>query len=214
MNRSAFLLLSLVVAAGCSSTKPVDMKEPRRIVGTENGVRVDAEIFGDHLTPNTSIPLRYDVTNQRATPILIADLIPQANYDAETQTVTVNVGTEIPGEQFLPRLIPIAAGEKKSFSAGVHVVIASATAVSPWQARPNALRLKINFLSEIEPFEKLIAIPEKAVHDPQLADQLFAKWVEGNETVTTNSLPMRWTGAPIEEPTPMVSPRHGGRRPG
>lgn len=215
MKRSALLLLSAVVAGGCSTTKPIDMKESRRVVGTENGVRVDAEVFGDSLSSNTSVALKYDITNQRATPILVADLIPQANYDSETQTVTVDIGTEIPGGQFLPRLIPIASGEKKSFATGVHVVIAAANAASPWQPRPNALRLKINFLGETKPFEKLIAIPEKAVHDPRLADQLFSKWVERNETVVTNPLPMRWNAAPAEEATPMANPRRpGGRHPG
>ena len=199
-------LLLVVVVIGCATTKPVDMKEPRRVVGTENGVRVDAEVYSDRLTPSTSLALKYDITNQRANPILVADLLPEANYDPDTQTVTVNIGTEIPGEQFLPRLIPIQSGEKKSFSTGVHVAIA-VKPTSPWQPRPNALRLKINFLGDTKSFEKLIAIPERAVHDPQLAEQLFSKWVEGNESVTTNSLPMRWTVATVEETTPVAAPR-------
>lgn len=190
------------------------MKESRRVVGTENGVRVDAEIFGDRLTPNMSLALKYDITNERPRPILVADILPQANYDADTHTVIVDIGTEIPGEQFLPRLIPIQAGEKKSFSTGVHVVI-MATPASPWQPRPNALRLRINFLGgDAQPFEKLISIPEKAVHDPQLADQLFTKWVERNETVVTNTLPMRWTAMNADEPTPAAAPSRRGRRPG
>src|SRR4030081_1310177 len=128
------------------------MKEARRVVGNENGVRVDGEVFGDKLTPNMSLAVKYDITNQRANQILVADILPQANYDAETHTVTVNIGTEIPGEQFLPRLIPIQSGEKKSFSTGVHLVI-TANPVNPWQARPNALRLKINFLGDARSFE-------------------------------------------------------------
>jgi hypothetical protein len=207
-----FALLLVVVVVGCSSTKPVDMKEARRVVGTENGVRVDAEVFGDKLTPNMSLAVKYDITNQRANQILVADILPQANYDPETHTVTVNIGTEIPGEQFLPRLIPIQSGEKKSFSTGVHLVI-TANPVNPWQARPNALRLKINFLGDARSFEKLISIPERAVHDPQLAEQLFPKWLERNESVTTNTLPMRWTAVNADEPAPVTAPRRG-RRPG
>lgn len=207
------IALSFVfVAVGCSSTRPVDMKEARRVVGTENGVRVDAEVYGDRLTPNMSLALKYDITNQRGNPILVADIIPQANYDAETHTVTVSIGTEIPGAEFLPRLIPIQSGEKKSFSTGVHVVIA-ANPVNPWQARPNALRLKINFLGDAHAFEKLVSIPEKAVHDPQLAEQLFPKWLERNESVTTNTLPMRWTVGISDEPAP-VTPAARRRRGG
>lgn len=212
MKRSAYLLL-VVVAFGCSSAKPVDMKEARRVVGTENGVRVDAEVFGDKLTPNMSLALKYDVTNQRASSILIADIIPQADYDPETQTVTVSIGTEIPGEQFLPRLIPIQSGEKKSFATGVHVVIVS-NPTAPWQPRPHALQLKINFLGDSQPFEKLVAIPEKAVHDPQLAQALFSKWVERNESVVTNALPMRWTAMVMDDPAPIIPAARRGRRGG
>jgi hypothetical protein len=202
-------LLLLLVA--CTSTKPVDMKEARRVVGTENDVRVDAEIYGDRLSPNITLPLKYDVTNHRQITILIADLIPETTYDPETHMVTISIGSEIPGEQFLPRLIPIRPGERRSFSTAAHVVIV-ANPASPWVPRPNALRLKVNFLGDPNPFEKLISIPEKAVHDPALAAQLFPKWVEGNETVFTNTLPMRWATA-VEDPTPAVSPgrrRRGG----
>jgi len=202
-------LLLLLIA--CTSTKPVDMKEARRVVGTENDVRVDAEFYGDRLSPNITLPVKYDVTNHRQTTILIADLIPETTYDPETHMVTISIGSEIPGEQFLPRLIPIRPGERRSFSTAAHVVIV-ANPASPWVPRPNALRLKVNFLGDPNPFEKLISIPERAVHDPALAAQLFPKWVEGNETVFTNTLPMRWATA-VEEPTPAASPsrrRRGG----
>lgn len=209
MRRCTLLVLWLLPLA-CTSTKPVNMSEPRRVVGTESDVRVDGEIYGDQLGPNVTVPLKYDVTNHRQTTILIADLIPETTYDPETHTVTISIGAEIPGEQFLPRLIPVRPGERKSFATAAHVVIVANTA-SPWVPRPNALRLKVNFLGDPKPFEKLISIPEKAVHDPALAAQLFPKWVEGNESVFTNTLPMRWvmTG---EEPTPAASPRR--RRPG
>jgi hypothetical protein len=188
----------------CASSKPVDMTEPRRVLGTESNVRVDAEIYTDVLGPNVTLPVKYDITNHRPQTILVADLLPESTYDPETHTVTISIGAEIPGEQLLPRLIPIKPGERKSFSTAAHVVIVANTA-SPWIPRPNALRLKVNFLGDPVPFEQLIAIPEKAVHDPALAAKLFPKWVEGNETVFTNTLPMRWATA-YEEPTPATSP--------
>lgn len=211
MRRYTALGLWLFLVA-CTSTKPVSMNEPRRVLGTDNDVRIDAEITGDRLGPNVTLPMQYDITNNRRTTILIADLIPESTYDPETHTVTVNIGSEIPGEESLPRLIPIRPGERKSFKTAAHVTIVANTA-SPWIPRPNALRLKVNFLSDPEPFQKLIAIPERAVRDPQLAAQLFTKWVEGNETVFTNALPMRWATAPSEETEPAATPgrrRRGG----
>jgi hypothetical protein len=207
MRRTAALAVCMLLAA-CSTTKSVNMAEPRRVVGTDSDVRIDAEVYGDRLGPNVTLPVKYDITNHRQTTILIADLLPESTYDPDTHTVTIAIGAEIPGEEFLPRLIPIRSGERKSFTTAAHVVII-ATLASPWVQRPNALRLKVNFLGNPAPFEKLIAIPERAVHDPALAAELFPKWVEGNETVVTNSLPMRWVTGTSEEPTPAAMP---GRR--
>jgi hypothetical protein len=208
--------LALLLAAACTSTSPpapsskpgnIDMKEARRMVGTENNVRVDAEIYGDEMMQGQSIAIKYDITNQRGEPILIADLIPQANYDPDTRTVTIEIGSEIPGEEFLPRLISVPSGSRRSFVGGAHINVAGS--LQPLTPRPNALQLRINFLGDPRPFVKLIDIPEKAVRDKQLAAEIFPKWVEGNETVTTNSLPMRWKASPrpmTMEGTPSAQP--------
>ena len=209
----------MVAAAACSTSSPTpinESKEPRRALGTENGVRIDVEIYSESLAPNSAIPLKYDITNHRTQTILVADLIPQANYDPETQTVTVNLGTEIPGENFLPRLIPIRPEERKSFSTAAHVVIA-ANPGTPWTPRPNGVRVRLNFLDDTKTFAQLIEIPEKAVYDPKLAADLFQKWVENNESVVTNILPMRWQGgvAGLADQTPSSTPTiPRGRRPG
>ena len=80
---------ALLLVLACNSASPpapaakpgtINMKEPRRMVGTENNVRVDAEIYGEDMIQGASIAIKYEITNQRATPILIADLIAQSNY--------------------------------------------------------------------------------------------------------------------------------------
>src|SRR5258708_2379816 len=222
MKRLAYAFVLLMVAA-CSSTAPpvaaskpgnIDMKEPRRMVGTENNVRVDAEIYGEELVQGASVAIKYDVTNLRPSPILIADLLPQTTYDPDTRTVTVDVGSEIPGEEFLPRLISIPSGGRRSFSTGAHINIHTSL-TAPSVPKPRALQLRVNFLGDSAPFMKLIDIPEKAVRDRELAAELFPKWVERNETVTTNTLPMRWQNARptgIEDSPPAPAGRR--RRPG
>jgi hypothetical protein len=211
--------LLLAVAAACASaSKPMnESTEPRRAVGTESGVRLDVEVYSEMLTTNASIPIKYEITNHRDKTILVADLLPQGAYDPDTQTVTVNLGTEIPGENFLPRLIAIRPEERKSFSTAAHVIIA-ANPGTPWTPKPNGVRIRLNFLENITPFAPLIDIPEKAVHDPKLADALFQKWVENNETVVTNILPMRWQGGGMaamgDQLAPPPPPRRGrGSRP-
>jgi hypothetical protein len=207
--RKAICLGLTILAAGCASTAPVSMEEPRRVVGTENAVRIDAQIFGERLGSATNIPLKYDITNNRPQPIAIADIIPETSYDPDTQTVTVSIGSEVPGEQLLPRLIAIAPGEKKSFSTVARVNLMMSTQVTPYTRYPNAMRLKVNFLDDTAHFQKLIDIPERAVHDPALAEELFSKWLERNETLYTNSVPMRWSTEPPAEAAP---PPIGRRR--
>lgn len=197
--RSAFALLLLFAAACNSTTAPtpatapgkINMKEARRMVGTENNVRIDAEIYGEDLRQGSSIAIKYEITNQRSTPILIADLVAQSNYDPDTRTVTIDVGSEIPGEEFLPRLISIPSGERRTFNTGANINI-HMPSNSPWTPKPRSLQLRVNFLGDPAPFAMLVGIPERAVRDKKLADDLFTKWVERNETVTTNALPMRW----------------------
>jgi len=203
----AGLLLLLLTA--CVTTTTVDMKEPRRVVGTENDVRIDAEVYSDTLSPSANIPIKYDISNNRPNTILVADLLLNATYDPDTRMVTVDIGSEIPGEEFLPRLIAIPAGGKKSFSASAHVSIMQNPSATPFVPRPNALRLRVNFLGDPKPFAQLIDIPEKAVRDPALAAAIFPKWVEQNETVITNTLPMRWRSETPMDDTLTPASRRG-----
>lgn len=174
------------------------MKEPRRLVATDNDVRLDAQVKVEMLGPSTDVPIDYVVTNNRPTAIAIAELIPNATYDSDTQTVTVTFGSEVPGQQFLPRLIVIKPGEHRAFSSGarVNVPITELVNQNPFHRYPNGLRIRLNFLGDVQPFMKLVGISERAVRDPQLANELFPKWVELNESVITSVLPMRWIGTP------------------
>ncbi len=65
--------------------------------------------------------------------------------------VTVDIGSEIPGEQFLPRLISIPSGGKKSFNSSARVSILHNPSATPFSPRPNKLRLRVNFLGETKP---------------------------------------------------------------
>ena len=175
------------------------MKEPRRLVATDNDVRIDVQVRGEVLAPSIDVPIDYEITNNRDKAIAVAELIPDSTYDPETQTVTVTLGSEVPGEQFLPRLVLIKPGEHKTFSHAAHVSlpISELVETNPFHRYPHALRIRLNFLGDAAPFEKLIGISERAVRDRVLADELFPKWVEQNESVITNVLPMRWIGTPV-----------------
>jgi hypothetical protein len=214
-SRWMFAVTVALLATACATTRPVNLKEARRVVGTENNVRIDAEIDIDRLSPSQTINLKYDISNQRPLPIAVADIFPESSYDSETRTVTIGIGTEVPGEQLLPRLVVIGPGEKKSFVAAARVhILSPAGAPSPFIRYPNALRVKVNFLGDTGPFAKLISISERGVHDPQLANELFPKWLERNETVFTGTVPMRWAGTPDEGQAPVDSRGRRRRGPG
>jgi hypothetical protein len=210
-----FARVTLLLLAGCSSI-PVDMDAPRRVVGTESAVRVDAEIRGDELRPGTPVPITYEITNNRDRPIAVADIVPETSYDAESQVVTVNIGSEVPGEQLLPRLVEIAPGEKKTFTTSARIAFLSPASGGEGSPSPNlayGLRVKVNFLGDVEPFRELIGITQKAVSDKARADALFPIWLEKNEAVYTNAVPMRWRGREIAAPPDATPPTTRGRAP-
>jgi uncharacterized protein YcfL len=209
------VVLSLLLAA-CASTPKVDMKEPRRLVATDNDVRLDVQVRGDTLGPSTDVPMDYEITNNRDKAIAIAELIPDSTYDPDTQTVTITLGSEVPGQQFLPRLIVIKPGEHRTFSQAARVAVPITELVNenPFHRYPHALRIRLNFLGDVKPFEMLVGISERVVRDPTLAAELFPKWVEQNESVITNVLPMHWIGTPAtnDEGVP-IGPVRSRKRP-
>lgn len=170
-HASSLLLLALL-AGGCASTRTIDPEEPRRIVGTENDVRIDAEVFGEKISAASAVPIRYEITNQRSTPIAVADMVSASSYDPDTRTITVDIGSEVPGTELLPRLIAIAPGEKKSFSTSARVRM-----LMPGAGRsgnvPAALRIKLSFLGgDLTVFQPLLAMTQKALNDRALAHAL------------------------------------------
>jgi hypothetical protein len=189
LKRIAAFPAALLLLSACASSQ-VDMNEPRRIVGTESAVRIDAEI-NDELRAGAPLAITYEITNQRQTAIAVADILPEATFDEETGTVTVSIGAEVPGAVTLPRLIQIGPGEKKSFTTTARLASLIPAQTADPRVRPTALlRVKVNFLGDTAPFGELIGIPERFVADQRRADELFAVWLERNEVVYTNAVPV------------------------
>jgi hypothetical protein len=217
VKRGTVLLFALSsLLGGCASSAPLDMAEPRRVVGTESLVRIDAQISADAVAPGAQVPIAYEITNQRNTAIAVAELIPETTYDAESHTFTVSIGSEVPGNTLLPRLVLIGPGEKKSFNAVARVihVMPPRPTDAQYTIPPAAFRLKLNFLGDTEPFRELIGIKENAVADAKLADALFQIWLDRNEVVYTNAIPMRWEARARSEIGDPPERRAPGRRRG
>lgn len=180
--------LALLLSSGCASGGGA-VDESARLIGRESDVRVDAMVRNLNIGFGSNVSIRYDVENLRTEPIAVADIVPEVVFDTDTGLITVMLGSEVPGNEFLPRLVMIRSGEKQSFSAGVNLNVGSTVRISP-----SAIRIRLSYLKDVEPFESLIGITQKAVHDPELADEMFLPWVESVRFVDTNSVPLQWTG--------------------
>jgi hypothetical protein len=169
----------------------VDMKEPHRAVGRENDVRIDAQLLSDVVQSGAPIAITYQIQNFTDHAVAIAEKSSAASYDAETQTITVELGSEIPPHGELPRMAMIGPGEKKTFQA--------ATTIHGAMARigrlgPRFVRIKVSVLRNILPFRDLIERQQRlpAGGATPLSDHLFEQWLDGNDTIYLNALPIRY----------------------
>jgi hypothetical protein len=202
---AAFLFV-IPLAIGCGSTDLSSAPSEVRLVGREADVRIDARLSTVDVAPGAKIGIRYEIENLRADPIAVADLIPEVFFDPDTGVITVLLGAEVPGNEFLPRLDVLHSGERRSFSTGANLNVGPTV-----RAAPHSLRIRLVYLRDVGPFEALVEMTQKALHDPTLADALFLPWVDSVQFVQTNQVPIHWQGRglrPIAE-----DPRPRSRRP-
>jgi hypothetical protein len=204
-----YSLAALLFSAACATTQPVDRGEMRTAVGRMNDVRVTAQLATDHVAPAKIVTLTYEIENLRSLPIAFAELVPEVSYDPAAKAINVALGTEVPGNEILPRLTRIPPGEKVSFSTGLRIPMVRSTVVDA-SSQPRTLQISAHILGDITPFGELIDIPERAVHSPKLADELFTKWIENNETIVTSAIPIEWSTFEARQRGPSPPPR---RRP-
>jgi hypothetical protein len=185
---AVFLLVSSTVGAA-----GVDFKDPRRALGREDDIRVDAQILQDTLSPGSPISVTYQIENLTSMPIAIADKIADATFDADSQTITVSIGAEIPQGTAMPHLTMIAAGQTRAFRIGASAQVMVANAKSPWAHVPRFVQITVNVLRDLKPFANLIAQQEKSAAAPALPNDLFDTWVASVSSVELNVLPVRWS---------------------
>ena len=170
------------------------MRDPRRAVGRENDVRVDAEIAQDSVSTHSNIGVVYQIQNLTQAPIALADKISDATYDADTQTITVSFGAEVPDSATMPHLVVIPAGEKRTFRGCGSLNIATPAIRSPWAPLPRFVQVKVTVLRDLTPFAALIEQQNKSAAAPPLNNESFDHWVNSVESVFLNPIPVRFDG--------------------
>jgi hypothetical protein len=185
--------VSLLIAAAANAAH-VDMNDPRRALGREDNIRIDAELLQDSLSPSSSLSVTYQVENLTQQTIGVADKITDVSFDPDTATVTFAIGAEVPTGTAMPHVATIPPGQKRVLSAGGMLHIAVPTQRTPWSIVPRYVQIKVNVLRDVTPFTALLAQQAKSAVAPALPGDLFDKWVDVNDAVFLNSIPVHWTG--------------------
>jgi hypothetical protein len=184
----AILLLQAATATGAS----IDMNDPRRALGREDDIRVDAQLVQDSISPGAPIGVTYQIQNFTAYSVAVADRVSDASYDSDSRTITVSLGSEIPSGR-LPHMVLIAPGEKKVLRGAAMVALNAAAIRTSMAAVPRYVQVKVTILRDLTPFLPLI---QKQVQTPAVAqtlpDELFDRWLESNDTIYLNALPVQW----------------------
>jgi len=171
----------------------VDFNDPRRALGREDNIKVDAEMMQDTLSAGAPIQITYQVENLSESTIAIADKVTAATFDADSQTITMTIGAEIPPADAMPHLTTIAPGQKRAFRAGAAAAIAIANTRGPFAHVPRFVQIIVNVMRDVRPFANLIEMQARSAATPALPNELFDQWVASVSSVELNTLPVRWS---------------------
>ena len=197
MRSSKLFLIAVssltVLQAAAAYTAHVDMTDPRRALGREDDVRVDAQLVDDNVSSGSPVGVTYQVQNLTKQPIAVADKVCDISYDTDSRTITVSAGSEVPKGGTMPHLATIAPGQKKTFTCGAILHVTTPVNRSPFTAVPRFVQIKVNVLRDISPFRPLIEEQARTAGPIELTDQQFDQWLESNDTILLNAIPVHFT---------------------
>ena len=170
------------------------MSDPRRALGREGDIRVDAEIAQDALAPNSPLSVTYQIENLSKHPIAIADRIAETDFDSDSLTITLSIGAEIPPATQMPHLTVINAGEKRVLTGGALVHVAVPSVRTRWANVPRYVQVKVTVLKDVSAFAKLIEEQKSAAMPLAFPADLFDRWVENSDSILLNTIPVYWKG--------------------
>lgn len=183
-------VLSLTATAAFAGQ--VDMTDPRRAVGTEDNVRIDAQLLREEVGSSAPVNVTYQIHNGTAAPIAVADKVTDVSFDPESRTLQVSIGAEVPASETMPHLVVIPAGEKRVLSGGASVHSAGMNVRSPLAVVPRYVQIRVIVLRDVTRFAALIEAQTKTAVQPRLPNELFDRWVEASDSVLLNPIPVRW----------------------
>jgi hypothetical protein len=190
------LLATIVlVHAAAAHAASIDMDDPRRALGREGDVRVDAQLVRDTVSPGTPIGITYQIQNFSKESIAVATRLADASYDADSRTVTIAIGSEVPPDGAMPQMTVIAPGEKKVFRSAATPAFTAAALRGALAALPRYVQVKVAVMRDMKPFLPLIQAQAGNSRGQRLTDEQFEKWFECNDTILLNTLPVQYAPA-------------------
>lgn len=188
MKYRSIAFFTAVLISTAAQAAHVDMKEPRRAVGRDDNIRVDAMLTQETLSAGTSIGVIYQIENLTSSTIAVADKVVDISYDSDSRTITFIVGSEVPNAT-MPHLVMIGPGEKRVLTTGGNAHIVMPRIRSPFVVTPRQLQITVNVLRDVKTFAQI------ALAQP-IDDAMFDRWVETNASIVLNPLPVRWKDNP------------------
>jgi len=183
-----------VMSAGIAAAAHVDFNDPRRALGREGDVRIDAELTQDALGPNSPIGITYQIQNLSKNVIAVADKIVDTDFDLESLTVMLSIGAEIPTGTQLPHLVTVNPGEKRVMTAAAILHVAVPDVRTRWTAVPRYVQVKVTLLRDVTAFASLIAQQKGGAVAVALPNNMFDRWVEASDSIVLNAIPVYWKG--------------------
>jgi hypothetical protein len=186
-----------LIGAGFAAAGHVDFNDPRRALGREGDIRVDAELAQDTLSANSPVTVTYQIQNLSKTTIAVADKIADTDFDLESLTVTLSIGAEIPPGTQMPHLVTINPGEKRVLTSGALLHVAIPNVRTRWSAVPRFVQVKVTVLRDVTPFARLIEQQNRTAAPVALPNNMFDHWVEASDSIVLNAIPVYWKGDSI-----------------
>lgn len=194
--RSSKTFFSIVacslIGAAAATAAHVDFKDPRRALGREGDIRVDAELTQDTVSPNSPVNITYQIENLSHATVAVADKVSDVSFDIESRTITLTIGAEVPPGVIMPHLVTINPGEKRVLNGGGMLHINMPAMRTPWTAIPRLVQIRIAILRDVTPFARLIEQQNKNALPIPLPNDVFDRWVENSDSVLLNTIPVYW----------------------
>jgi hypothetical protein len=189
VNRNVVILFFAVIVAQSALANAVNMDDPRRAVGREDDIRIDAQLMAESVAPGAPVGVVWQIQNFSSDPVAVDPGTVNASFDAETGTITIGIGAEIPQDGRMPSVELVGAGEMKSFRSGATPRLHAARISSGFDAMPRLVRIKVTIVRDVEPFISLI----RSGSTKPLSNDLFERWFEVTETIFLNTLPVYYS---------------------